>query len=85
MLTGTAADHVDELESALVGLPPMFRSLLTTLDRGEWLRVSVLCVTVSPGPCPLPVSVSGDPGEDPIVVDPGSILDDLLGLLGGIG
>jgi phospholipid/cholesterol/gamma-HCH transport system substrate-binding protein len=85
VLTGTAADHVDELESALVGLPPLFQSLLTVLDRGEWLRVSVLCLTVSPGPCPLPVSVSGGPGEDPIVVDPGSVLEDLLGPFGGGG
>ncbi|MGH9274642.1 MAG: MCE family protein [Acidimicrobiales bacterium] len=85
VLTGTAADHVDELESALVGLPPMFESLLTTLNRGEWLRVSVLCVTVSPGPCPFPTSISGEPGEAPIVVDPGSVLTDLLGLLGGVG
>lgn len=85
VLTGTAADHVDELESALVGLPEMFQSLLTTLDRGEWLRVSVLCTTVAPGPCPFPTSVGGGPGEDPIVVDPGSVLDDLVGLLGGIG
>ena len=82
VLTGTAADHVDELEAALVGLPEIFRALLTTLDRGEWLRVSVLCLTVEPGPCPLPTSVSGEPGEEPIVFDPGSILSDLLGALG---
>jgi phospholipid/cholesterol/gamma-HCH transport system substrate-binding protein len=82
VLTGTAADHVGELEAALVGLPEIFRALLTTLDRGEWLRVSVLCLTVSPGPCPLPTSVSGGPGEDPLVFDPGSVLGDLLGALG---
>ena len=83
VLTGTAADHVDDLESALVGLPRMFETLLTTMDRGEWLRVSVLCVTVAPGPCSVPTSVSGEPGEDPIVVDPGGVLSDLLDLLGG--
>lgn len=82
VLTGTAADHVDELEGALVGLPEIFQALLTTLDRGEWLRVSVLCLTVSPGPCPLPTSVSGEPGEEPIVFDPGSVLGDLLEALG---
>jgi phospholipid/cholesterol/gamma-HCH transport system substrate-binding protein len=84
-LTGTAADHVDDLESALVGLPEMFTSLLSTIDRGEWLRVSVLCVTLSPGPCPLPTTVGGGPGEDPFVIDPGSVLGDLLDVLVGGG
>jgi phospholipid/cholesterol/gamma-HCH transport system substrate-binding protein len=85
VLTGTAADHVDQLESALVGLPDLFETLLTTLNRGEWLRVSVLCVTLSPGQCPLPTSIGGEPGGDPFVIDPGSVLDDLAGLLGGQG
>ena len=82
VLTGTAADNVDRLEHALQGLPQLFDSLLPAVNRGEWLRVSVLCVTVSPGQCPYPTSVGGGPGEDPIVFDPGSILDDLLGGLG---
>ena len=85
VLTGTAAGHVEQLESALVGLPALFQQLLTTIDRGEWLRVSVLCVTVAAGPCPFPTSVSGDPGDDPFVVDPGSVLEDLIGVLGGQG
>lgn len=85
VLTGTAADHVDDLEAALVGLPDMFQTLLTTLDRGEWLRVSVLCVTFAPGPCPLPTTVGGEPGEDPFVIDPGSVLGDLADLLVGGG
>ena len=85
VLTGTAADHVDDLESALVGLPEMFRTLLTTMDRGEWLRVSVLCVTFAPGPCPLPTTVGGGPGEDPFVIDPGSVLGDLVDVLLGGG
>ena len=86
VLTGTAAAHVDDLERALQGLPTVFEELLTAVDRGEWLRVSVLCVTVLPGPCPLPTSVSGAPGQDPIIFDPGSILgsllDELLGVVG---
>ncbi len=82
VLTGTAADHVDRLEHALQGLPELFDALLPVVNRGEWLRVSVLCVTTSPGPCPLPTTVSGEPGEDPFVFDNGSILDDLLEGLG---
>lgn len=82
VLTGTAAGNVDRLESALQGLPALFDELLTVTDRGAWLRVSLLCVTVNPGPCPLPTSVSGGPGEEPLVVDPGSVLSDLLGGLG---
>ena len=85
VLTGTAADHVGDLESALVGLPEMFQTLLTTMDRGAWLRVSVLCVTATPGPCPLPTTVGGGPGEDPLVVDPGSVIGDLVDLLFGGG
>lgn len=82
VLTGTAADHVDVLEHALQGLPGLFDALLPTLNRGEWLRVSVLCVTVTPGQCPYPTSVGGGPGEDPIVFDPGGLISDLLGGLG---
>lgn len=82
VLTGTAADHVDRLEHALQGLPELFDSLLPVVNRGEWLRVSVLCVTVSPGPCPYPTSVSGGPGEDPFIFDEGSVLTDLLDGLG---
>ncbi len=82
VLTGTAADNVGRLEHALQGLPELFDALLPVVNRGEWLRVSVLCVTVSPGQCPFPTSLSGDPNEDPIVFDPGSLLEDLLDGLG---
>lgn len=80
-LTGIAADNVDTLESALQGLPEVFDETLPAVNRGEWLRVSVLCITVVTGPCPLPTTVSGD-GDEPLVFDPGSILNDLLELLG---
>jgi phospholipid/cholesterol/gamma-HCH transport system substrate-binding protein len=80
VLTGTAADHVDRLEHALQGLPDLFDALLPVVNRGEWLRVTVLCVTVSPGPCPYPTSVSGE--DEPFVFDEGSILTDLLDGLG---
>ncbi len=82
VLTGTAAGNVDRLESALQGLPELFDELLAVTDHGAWLRVSLLCITVNPGQCPLPTTVSGGPGEDPLVFDPGSILSDLLGGLG---
>jgi phospholipid/cholesterol/gamma-HCH transport system substrate-binding protein len=80
VLTGTAADHVDRIEHALRGLPELFDALLPVVNRGEWLRVSVLCVTTAPGPCPYPTSVSGE--DEPFVFDEGSILQDLLEGLG---
>jgi phospholipid/cholesterol/gamma-HCH transport system substrate-binding protein len=55
VLTGTAADHVDELEHALNGLPEVFSSLLPAVNRGEWLRVNLLCVVLEPGPCQTPM------------------------------
>ncbi len=82
VLTGTAADNVGRLEASLQGLPELFDELLTATDRGAWLRVSLLCITVTPGQCPLPTSVSGGPGDEPLILDPGSILTDLLGGLG---
>jgi len=81
-LIGIAGDNVDVLESGLDQLPPMFETLLTTVSRGEWLRVSVLCITPLPGPCPTPVSVSGDGGLGPLVIDPGGVLGPLLEGLG---
>lgn len=80
VLVGTAADEVDTLETALQGLPDLFQTILPAVNRGEWIRVSVLCVTVAPGPCPYPTSVSGD--DEPLVFDPGGLLAPLLDLLG---
>jgi phospholipid/cholesterol/gamma-HCH transport system substrate-binding protein len=68
VLTGTAADNVDGLEAALQNLPAVFTDLWPTINRGEWLRVSVLCLTLSPGPCPLPTSLSDAGGG--LVVHP---------------
>jgi phospholipid/cholesterol/gamma-HCH transport system substrate-binding protein len=82
VLTGTATDHVDELEDALQNLPALFEVLLPVVNRGEWLRVSVLCVVTTPGQCPYPTSTSGGEGENPFVIDPGGVLG---GLLGGLG
>jgi len=56
VLTGTAAANVDDLETALQGLPHMFETLLPAVNRGEWLRVNVLCLVLVPGPCPSPMS-----------------------------
>jgi phospholipid/cholesterol/gamma-HCH transport system substrate-binding protein len=82
VLTGTATDHVDQLEDALRNLPHLFQVLLPVVNRGEWLRVSVLCVVTTPGPCPYPTSVSGGDGQPPVVYDPGSVISDLLKGLG---
>lgn len=84
-LVGLATDHLDELESGLQGLPHTFEELHDAVSAGEWLRVSVLCATPMPGPCPIPTSVSGE--DDPLVFDEGGILKDLLNSLGlgGLG
>lgn len=71
VLTGTAAGHVDGLEAALRNLPGVFEALWPAINRGEWLRVNVLCLTLSPGPCPLP-TVLGDAGGGLVVLPPGS-------------
>jgi phospholipid/cholesterol/gamma-HCH transport system substrate-binding protein len=68
VLTGTAADNIDGLEAALQNLPDVFVDLLPVINRGEWLRVSVLCLTLSPGPCPLPTTISDAGGG--LVVHP---------------
>ena len=52
------------------------------MNRGEWLRVSVLCVVVTPGQCPYPTSTGGGERANPFVFDPGGVLG---GLLGGLG
>ena len=78
-LIGLFADDVATLESGFQGLPHTFTEMHSASNRGEWLRVSVLCLTVQPGPCPLPTSVGGD---DTLIFDPGSVLGGLLEELG---
>lgn len=70
ILTGTAAANVGGLEQALQNLPDVLQGLLPVVNRGEWLRVSVLCLTLSPGPCPLPTTLS-DAGGGLVVKPPG--------------
>lgn len=82
VLTGTAADRVDLLEASLQRLPTVFETALPAVNRGEWLRVSVLCFTLQPGPCPYPTGSSGGPDDGPLVFDPGGVLG---GLLDGLG
>jgi phospholipid/cholesterol/gamma-HCH transport system substrate-binding protein len=62
ILTGTAADNVGGLEAALQNLPQVFTDLLPVVNRGEWLRVSVLCLTFQPGPCPVGTTLSDADG-----------------------
>ena len=69
VLTGTAADHVTELEAAVANLPGLFERTHPALNHGEHLRVSVLCLTLAPGQCPYPMSVSGEPGGPPIIFE----------------
>lgn len=56
VLGGTFVDNIDALEGALRGLPTVFESLLPVVNRGEWIRVNVVCVTVFTGPCPVPTT-----------------------------
>lgn len=62
VLLGTAADNVTELETSLRNLPGLFAELLPAVNRGEYLRVSVLCSTFQPGQCPWPMGISDADG-----------------------
>ena len=68
MLTGTAADNIDELEAAFANLPGLFEDVFPVLNRGEYLRVTVLCLTLETGQCPYPTTLSGPPGGPPFIV-----------------
>ncbi len=68
VLTGTAAANVGELERAFANLPALFEETMPVLNRGEFLRVSVLCLTLAPGQCPYQTTISGPPGGPPIIV-----------------
>ncbi len=67
ILTGTAASHIDELEVAFGNLPGLFETILPVVNRGAYLRVSVLCLTFTTGPCPYTTSLSGPPGGPPLI------------------
>ncbi len=69
VLTGTAAANVTELEQAFANLPALFQETFPVLNRGEFLRVSVLCLTFAPGQCPYATSISGPPGGPPLIFD----------------
>ena len=68
VLTSTAAGNVTQLESAFGNLPELFEAVFPALNRGEYLRVSVLCLTLQPGQCPYPTALSGPPGGPPIIL-----------------
>jgi phospholipid/cholesterol/gamma-HCH transport system substrate-binding protein len=67
VLTGTAASRIDDLEVAFGNLPALFTEVLPVVNRGEYLRVSVLCLTLTTGPCPYPTALSGEPGGPPLI------------------
>jgi phospholipid/cholesterol/gamma-HCH transport system substrate-binding protein len=68
VLTRTAAANVGELEAAFANLPGLFETVFPALNRGEYLRVSVLCLTLNPGQCPFPTVLSGPPGGPPLIL-----------------
>lgn len=69
VLTGTAAGHIGELEVAFANLPSLFEQTFPALNRGEYLRVSVLCLTLTTGQCPYPTVLTGTPGGPPLVIE----------------
>jgi ABC-type transporter Mla subunit MlaD len=70
VLTRTAAANVGELERAFANLPALFEETFPALNRGEYLRVSVLCLTLQTGQCPYPTTISGPPGGPPLIIEP---------------
>jgi phospholipid/cholesterol/gamma-HCH transport system substrate-binding protein len=68
VLTRTAAENIGALEAAFANLPQLFRDVFPALNRGEYLRVSVLCLTLQTGQCPYPTTLSGPPGGPPLIV-----------------
>ena len=68
VLTRTASDNIGALEAAFANLPGLFEDIFPALNRGEYLRVSVLCLTLAPGQCPYPTSLSGPPGGPPLIL-----------------
>lgn len=69
VLTGTAASRVSQLEEAVANLPGLFQETFPALNRGAYLRVSVLCLTLTTGQCPYPTAISGEPGGPPLILE----------------
>jgi phospholipid/cholesterol/gamma-HCH transport system substrate-binding protein len=69
VLTRTAAENIGSLEAAFANLPGLFEDVFPALNRGEYLRVSVLCLTLQTGQCPYPTTLSGPPGGPPLIVN----------------
>jgi virulence factor Mce-like protein len=63
ILVSTFTDRIDDLEAALDGFPAVFEALLPAVNQGEWLRVNLVCITVTTGPCPFPMSFDPLSGE----------------------
>jgi phospholipid/cholesterol/gamma-HCH transport system substrate-binding protein len=70
VLTGTAASQIDELEVTFSNLPSLFEQTFPVLNRGEYLRVSILCLTLTTGQCPYPTTLSGPPNGPPLILEP---------------
>lgn len=66
-LTGTAVSSLDTVEQAIRTLPGMFEAVMPAINRGEFLRVNLLCLSAGPGPCPHPLLFFEDEAavEDP--------------------
>lgn len=61
-ITGTARADIASIEEAVRGLPGMMEAVLPALNRGPYLRVNLLCLSVGPGPCPHPLLFFEDEG-----------------------
>lgn len=55
VVTGTAVESLDKIETAIRTFSPMMDAVLPTLNRGPYLRVNLLCLAAGPGACPHPL------------------------------
>lgn len=62
IVTGAIADDLDVVARAIGGLPAMMDAVLPTINRGPYLRVNLLCLSVGPGACPHPLLFFEDEG-----------------------
>jgi phospholipid/cholesterol/gamma-HCH transport system substrate-binding protein len=59
--TGTAADNIDTLEELVQKLPPALQALFSASNGGHFQRTTAVCANITPGPCPLPMFLPGQP------------------------
>ncbi|MEV5572460.1 MCE family protein [Spirillospora sp. NPDC052269] len=56
--------NVDQLERMVQRLPLPLRQLFATSNGGHFLRTDVMCLNLVEGPCPFPMRLPNEPGND---------------------